>query len=804
MLQKWKENNFILFFDWEKITENLSFPEANHDEEKILQIYEKFLQKNWENLSKNNIIPELKKFFREEFFENILKNRAKKYKIKQVQKEQGINKWNRILLLLSGIPWAGKSTWIAQNNLEPYTISTDALRLLYGEIKLGNDVAEYISQDYNKIVFKHFYEILERKMKMWQFVVCDATHLRADNFLQYFELAEKYDYEINIKTFDIDLKTALERNKTRGYKQIPTEVLYSFFDLQTQFVIPDGIRKIEKITDLSNNNLDFKIISSNVFYIGDIQGCPRELENFLQKYYNKEDYFVFCGDLLDRWYDNLWVLRIIEPLLDNEKVIFIKWNHDAYLEMYTKNRGKFPVGSEEFDNNTTPQITDFSFEILDKLIAKMCYATYFQVGPKRIFACHGGVTRVQDFISDMQLMKWVGEYREHSETDARFADWAANETGIQYISVHGHRNSGDDSIQVNNRVFNLEWKVEFGGYLRVVKFEQSGRYQLIEIESTLENKYKTTFLQKFLKNPLINVKDLWNDIFSVNFSREAFYKQSWNYLTTRARGLFIGKNDEIYARSYDKFFNIGERSETESHNLAKNLWFPIKIFKKYNGFLGIVGLKDDEVLYLSKSSNSSIFAELVKKHLQKYEEKLLPILKEWYSFIFEICDKTDEHIVEENERPILLDIVKNSYEYEKLDYSYIENFSKNSWLECKKLECIVNNEQELQEFLQNAKSVKHEGFILEWATGFMTKTKSLHYLFWKEIRSDIRRLEKLEKNFKNFSEEDMKKSWVRHIQALRIMQDNNIDFFAHSIPGLIALTKDLKIIDIPKNYHDSE
>ncbi len=124
--------------------------------------------------------------------------------------------------------------------------------------------------------------------------------MRADNFLQYFELAEKYDYEINIKTFDIDLKTALERNKTRGYKQIPTEVLYSFFDLQTQFVIPDGIRKIEKITDLSNNNLDFKIISSNVFYIGDIQGCPRELENFLQKYYNKEDYFVFCGDLLDR------------------------------------------------------------------------------------------------------------------------------------------------------------------------------------------------------------------------------------------------------------------------------------------------------------------------------------------------------------------------------------------------------------------------------------------------------------------------------------------------------------------------
>ena len=37
----------------------------------------------------------------------------------------------RNLFILRGAPGSGKSTWIKENNLEPYTLSTDALRLMY-------------------------------------------------------------------------------------------------------------------------------------------------------------------------------------------------------------------------------------------------------------------------------------------------------------------------------------------------------------------------------------------------------------------------------------------------------------------------------------------------------------------------------------------------------------------------------------------------------------------------------------------------------------------------------------------------
>ena len=41
----------------------------------------------------------------------------------------------RNLFILRGAPASGKSTWIKENNLEPYTLSTDQI-----PIKLSNDL----------------------------------------------------------------------------------------------------------------------------------------------------------------------------------------------------------------------------------------------------------------------------------------------------------------------------------------------------------------------------------------------------------------------------------------------------------------------------------------------------------------------------------------------------------------------------------------------------------------------------------------------------------------------------------------
>lgn len=44
----------------------------------------------------------------------------------------------RILLLMRGVPGSGKSTFIKEQGLKPYTLSADVLRLLYASPMLDN------------------------------------------------------------------------------------------------------------------------------------------------------------------------------------------------------------------------------------------------------------------------------------------------------------------------------------------------------------------------------------------------------------------------------------------------------------------------------------------------------------------------------------------------------------------------------------------------------------------------------------------------------------------------------------------
>lgn len=60
------------------------------------------------------------------------------------------------------------------------------------------------------------------------------------------------------------------------------------------------------------------------------------------------------------------------------------------------------------------------------------------------------------------------------------------------------------------------------------------------------------------------VERKYGDISSFNFSAGAFFNKIWDEQTVKARGLYINtKTGKVVARSYDKFFNIGERPETQ-------------------------------------------------------------------------------------------------------------------------------------------------------------------------------------------------------------------------------------------------
>ena len=59
----------------------------------------------------------------------------------------------RNLFILRGAPASGKSTWIKENELEPYTISTDGLRLMYQSPVTTVEGDRAISQNNDKQVW---------------------------------------------------------------------------------------------------------------------------------------------------------------------------------------------------------------------------------------------------------------------------------------------------------------------------------------------------------------------------------------------------------------------------------------------------------------------------------------------------------------------------------------------------------------------------------------------------------------------------------------------------------------------------
>lgn len=89
-------------------------------------------------------------------------------------------------------------------------------------------------------------------------------------------------------------------------------------------------------------------------------------------------------------------------------------------------------------------------------------------------------------------------------------------------------------------------------------------------------------LDSMLNSEYIRVKELGNDVVSLNFTRDAFQDGIWNDETIKARGLFINKvTGDIVARSYNKFFQYDETPETcevkefsEPENIHQNLELP--------------------------------------------------------------------------------------------------------------------------------------------------------------------------------------------------------------------------------------
>lgn len=135
------------------------------------------------------------------------------------------------LLLLTGPPGCGKSTFIKRNRLEEITVCPDNLRVEIGglvETRINGVASLGINQEVSQQAFSKAFKLIENLMQEKSNVILDATNTGSCSNKKINKLSKKYKYNvIHIDALgDLTLEDLIARNKSRiEYKRVPEKVI---------------------------------------------------------------------------------------------------------------------------------------------------------------------------------------------------------------------------------------------------------------------------------------------------------------------------------------------------------------------------------------------------------------------------------------------------------------------------------------------------------------------------------------------------------------------------------------------------
>lgn len=676
----------------------------------------------------------------------------------------------RTLLLLRGIQASGKSTWIKENNLEPYTLSADNIRLNIANPVLLEDGSYEISQKYNKVTWELLYKYLEMRMQNGDFTIIDATHSDLKLLNKYKDLASTYKYTMYCLEFDVPLEEALRRNRERdSYKYVPERVIERTYEtIKNNEKLPSALKKIESIDEIINFYTADVNQYEKVVIIGDIHSCAEPLKEVL-KNFNEETLYIFVGDYFDRGIQPVETFNIMLDLLEKPNVILIEGNHEEKsMKKFIYDEEKYTKSFEE--TTLLPLLKEYDVDYvrasLKKIYKKLRQCFAFEFRDKKFLCTHGGLPLVPKLtlVSAKEMIHGVGKYE--TEIGEIYSENYKKGLCQGFIQVHGHRGVNDGQFS-----YCLEDRVEFGGELKVLTIDNEGKIKKTGIKNSVYNKglklpmsgtvEKVEFntanelINEMIRHQFITVKECEYNLISLNFNREAFNKKKWNDLTIKARGLFVDKDSgEVKIRSYNKFFNFGERHVNLGY-LKKYATYPIRAFKKYNGFLGLASVVNNEIVLTSKSVTSGKYKDIFQDIWNKVESEVRELLKQTMienncTAVFEVVSpEYDPHIIKyDKEHLYLLDFIENKLDLDthNIDLEFSENLMKkvefSSDLLTKKEELTrLENYNELYNFLaEKEKSLEEfEGYVLCDNSGFMFKFKLPYYNLWKTRRAWLER-----------------------------------------------------------------
>lgn len=229
-------------------------------------------------------------------------------------------------------------------------------------------------------------------------------------------------------------------------------------------------------------------------------------------------------------------------------------------------------------------------------------------------------------------------------------------------------------------------------------------------------------IESFIKNsPLVRIKEeefRGDTVYVVKYKNKVFYDNLWTPELEALRGVVLDKDYNLISNPFLKVFN-----NTESgHEIGRER--SVLAVQKINGFMAACTFYKGKLLVSTSGTISSPFADMAYEWIKPHEPYLQDMASRLNNptFIFEICDPSDPHIVEENAGVYLIGVREVNWEADQnmLSQSQLDSVAEQMHM----MRPYWRTHKQFSTVLDEIKDCRHEGYMIYDIGG----NPPLHYL----------------------------------------------------------------------------
>lgn len=618
------------------------------------------------------------------------------------------------LVVLSGLPGSGKSSLKARlcgltpEQLEAAWVSTDALRerVLGSLVDLDERGSRYkrLHESANEFIYAMVSGIVRTRLAHGFTTFVDATNLTDADRASWVRLAEEAGARCLIVILDTSLEQCLENNRLRD-KRVPEAVIREMhtpsLSAAAQAALKEGKGAVqppqgfmttscyphvlvgpETVIQVAPSELD----GTAWDVVGDVHGLRDELLELLAKAgwrceegrlsHPQGRKLLFLGDLVDRGYDSLGVLRLVKRAVEDGVARCLLGNHEVKLMRFVETAlaGKMERWTSYANAQTGMALLKLPASERDALVGFMrtlppCVVSHAQqpiAGSVKTAFVHGDIHRFDPLATPSDDMVF-GQSGTRRGFDSDAAYQARFDAGLnEYTVIRGHI----PQTSVQDSIFSLERHPFQKGELVLMHLDQYlggldaglGRREAFEralitqrCDYDFEDVTRRTWTMVKAMEELATRKLVHRQVDDTGllrvykYSKQTFWNNSWGESDwlLKARGLVLDVSGAIVSHPFDKVFNYGENGAGRDIPDDET----VVVTDKLNGFLGIVSanpVKRGELLVHTQGGFGGPFVDYIRAYLDAKTTGLICryLARNDVTLMFEVLHPEDPHIIQ--------------------------------------------------------------------------------------------------------------------------------------------------------------